>query len=276
MNHNVLANTGHFFVGLLVGFFVSGINAAICVPPVRGAVMRIIGVFGLLVLVLATGIYWAAAVGALRADFPVATKYGVAVSSTIVTCAVISGLWDGSWYGENDPAKPTYRPRWRLVKVLDYVLGTFLCYYFLTLGVTFTSELRVYLPHWLGGLHNALMAETAARAMLIAAGLLYAQLLSGAAIRALNTALRHDWRISRGWNYLLLAPPFLLFTPKVVTSPGLLAGVMTHLAMLFLGWRYTDQPPQTTLKTLRLLRQRPALKRKAASHAGQQQGGTAA
>ena len=83
------------------------------------------------------------------------------------------------------------------------------------------------------------------------------------AIRALNTALRHDWQVSRARNYLLLTPPFLLFAPKAAAAPGLLAGVVTHLAVLFLGWRYTRERPQTALKTLRLVRQQSASVRKA-------------
>jgi hypothetical protein len=255
MVHTALVNTGHFFFGLLVGFFISAITAVICVPPARGAVMRIVGVFGLLVLILFTGIWWAAASGLVRADFPAATKYGVAVSFSLTTYTVLKGLLDGSWREE----KSEHRPAPRLVKVLDYTLGVFLCYYFLTLGVNFKShQLHIDLLRWLEGFFNARMAETGTRIMLVAAGFLYAQLISGAAIRALNTALRHDWKVSRGWNYVLLAPPFLLFTPKAVAAPGLLAGVATHLAILFLGWRYTYERPQTTLKTLRLVRQQSA------------------
>jgi hypothetical protein len=259
-----LVNTGHFFLGLLAGLFLSAITAIICVPPARGAVMRILGVFGLAMLLLITGIWWAAATGAVQADFPAATKYGVAVSFSLTTHSVITGLLDGSWRAENGEAKSEYRPPPRVIRVLDYALGMLLCYYLLTLGVTFKShQLHVDLLHWLEGFFDARMAEVATRVLVTVAGLLYAQLISGAAIRALNTALRHDWQLSRGWNYLLLTPPFLLFTPKAAAAPGLLAGVVTHLVILFLGWRYTRERPQTTLKTVRLVRQQSASVRKA-------------
>lgn len=200
----------------------------------------------------------------VRADFPAATKYGIAVSFSLTTYSVIRGLLDGSWREENSEAKSGYRPARRVVRVLDYALGVFLCYYFLTLGVTFKShQLHVELLHWLEGFFNARMAGVATRVMLTVPGLLYAQLISGAAIRALKTALRHDWQVSRARNYLLLTPPFLPFAPKAAAAPGLLAGVVTHLAILFLGWRYTRERPQATLKTLRLVRQKSASVRKA-------------
>ncbi|MGH3230461.1 MAG: hypothetical protein ACRDOA_18125 [Streptosporangiaceae bacterium] len=264
-----LVNTGHFFSGLLAGLFISAITAVIFVPPARGAVMRIVGVFGSVMLLLFTGISWAAATGVVHEDFPAATKYGVAVSFSLTTHSVIKGLLDGSWREESGEPRSGNRPARRVVRVLDYALGTFLCYYFLTLGVTFKShQLHVYFLHWLEGFFNARMAEVATQVMVTVAGLLYAQLISGAAIRAMNTALRHDWQVSRAWNYLLLTPPFLLFMPKASAAPGLLAGVVTHLAILFLGWRYTRERPQTTLKTLRLVRQQSASVRKARNQTG--------
>jgi hypothetical protein len=140
------------------------------------------------------------------------------------------------------------------MRVADYLIGVTICN--MLLGYAAVLKMKpteVSFAHWLGGFVDPRTAALAARGGLMLAGFLYAQLISGAAIKALNAALRSDWAVSRRWNYWLLVPPFALAMPVTLLAPRLLVGIAAHFGALWAGYRYTSEPPGTALHTLKLL-----------------------
>jgi hypothetical protein len=97
------------------------------------------------------------------------------------------------------------------------------------------------------------MARVAPDALLLVVGFILAQLVSTAAFCGLDTALGSDWKIARKWRYILLAPPFVICLPLALGAPGLVLGSVAHLGSLYVGWRWTDQPPRTPYWTLKHL-----------------------
>lgn len=63
---------------------------------------------------------------------------------------------------------------------------------------------------------------------MLAVGFAYSQVVAAAAVRALNTALGHDWQLTRKLHYSLLAPPFLL-AAVWEPAPSIAAGAVAQL-----------------------------------------------
>jgi hypothetical protein len=147
--------------------------------------------------------------------------------------------------------------RWmRLVtRCFDYGLGTAMCFAALFGAAAFSNYVHGKTAYWFTGQTHT-VAVIGTHVVVAAAGFAYSQLISGGAIRAMNTGLGHDWAIKRNWHYILLAPPFLLVLPAAVVAPGLALGAVTHLVNLWIGWRFTDERPTTPLRTLKEVRQR--------------------
>lgn len=278
-----------FVIAALAACFVGLFMAARFLPVGGGATRRVLRVLSLAGLVMICGAFWGAAAGLV--DFQgnsgpgqslgTAGNYGMAVGLTAGAGLVILRRVRGPWRaaaasaGQDRAPIGRLRPVQRAIRVIDYLVGVLLCNMLLSYPVIFKmKQTEVSLAHWLDGFLPSRTAGLAARGGLALAGFLYAQLISGGAIKALNLALRRDWAVSRKWNYLLLVPPFALIAPFTVVAAvvapglrGLLGGIAVHFATLYAGYRYTNEPPGTTLQTLKLLRRRRAARRPAPDQA---------
>jgi hypothetical protein len=86
-------------------------------------------------------------------------------------------------------------------------------------------------------------------------------LVSGKALKQLNVAVRDDWRIRRRGQFLLAGGPLVYAIPMTaVLSIGAAAGLTLQLLALWVGYRFTDGPPEGTLKTLWAYRAAHSLK----------------
>lgn len=257
---------GAAVLGLLFGLF----TAAVFLPRGGGPTRRVLGVVGLAVLVLVSGTFWGIAAGLIHPQdssgpyqsLGVAGNYGLAAG-----ISVGAGLAILTRFGRRGreavaaerkrarAGRP--RPAHRAIRVADYLIGVMICN--MLLGYAAVLKMKpteVSFAHWLGGFVDPRTAALAARGGLMLAGFLYAQLISGAAIKALNAALRSDWAVSRKWNYWLLVPPLALAMPVTLLAPGLLADIAAHFGALWAGYRYTSEPPGPALQTLKLLLRR--------------------
>jgi hypothetical protein len=160
-----------------------------------------------------------------------------------------------SRHGNSPESSRSKRRRWIVFsfRVIDYVLGSLFCWGALIGGATLGGSIRRSSAHWFSG-DTRTVAIVGTYITLILAGFLYSQLISGGALRAMNVALGHDWKIGRTAHYALLVPPFLLAMPLAVAAPGLLLGITSHLASLAIGWRFTGARPSTPLGTFLELR----------------------
>jgi hypothetical protein len=257
---------GAAVLGLLFGFFM----AAMFLPRGGGPTRRVLGVVGLAALVLISGTFWGIAAGLIHPQdssgqyqsLGMAGNYGLAAGISAGAGLVILTRFGRrgreAVAAERKRARAGGpRPAHRAIRVADYLIGVMICN--MLLGYAAVLKMKpteVSFAHWLGGFVDPRTAALAARGGLILAGFLYAQLISGAAIKALNAALRSDWAVSRKWNYWLLVPPFGLAMPVTALAPGLLAGIAAHFGALWAGYRYTSEPPGTALQTLKLLLRR--------------------
>jgi hypothetical protein len=269
------------FAGVAVlGFFMGLFMASRFLPRGGGPTLRVLRVVGLAGLALICGTFWGAAAGLINIQedsgqsIGSAGNYGLAAGLSagvgLVTLRRARGPWRQSVAAGPDHARPGGpRPAQRVIRVVDYVLGAWICYMLLWLGPVFsTKPAETGFAHWLDGFFAPRTAALVARLGLELAGFLYGQLISGAAIKALSAALRRDWAVSRKWQYLLLVPPFALVTPLAIVLPGLLSSIALYFATLYIGYRYTSEPPGSALHTLKLLRrQRRAARRPAPASA---------
>jgi hypothetical protein len=265
------------FVGAAVlGFLLGLFMASRFLPRGGGPTRRVLRVVGLAALALICGTLWGAAAGLVNfqegagQSLGSAGNYGLAAGLSagvgLVTLRRARGPWRDSVATGPDRARPGRpRPAQRVIRVLDYVLGAWVCYLLLWLGPVFsTKPVQTGFAHWLDGFFAPRTATLVARLGLELAGFVYGQLISGAAIKALNVALSRDWGVSRKWHYLLLVPPFALVTPLAIVLPGLLSSIVVYFAALYVGYRYTSEPPGSALHTLKLLlRQQRAARRPA-------------
>jgi hypothetical protein len=129
-------------------------------------------------------------------------------------------------------------------------MATVICSDVILFGADLSAGLKSWSSRWDVSPNVAEMV--AARAFVLVTGYAYSLILSGAMINILSRGFRQDWGISRRWNFPLLAGPFVF---AAVTNgylyPGLWAGVATHVVTLFVGWRWTDQPPAGLFGTLK-------------------------
>jgi hypothetical protein len=272
-----MAAAAQFVIAALAACFAGVFMAARFLPVGGGATRRVLRVLSLAFLVMLCGAFWGAAAGLVNfqgnsgpgQSLGTAGNYGMAVGLTAGAGLVIVRRIRGPWRaaasaGQGRVPIGRLRPAQRAIRVIDYVVGVVLCNMLLSYPVLFSlKQTEVSLAHWLDGFLPSPTAGLAARGGLMLTGFLYAQLISGGAIKALNMALRSDWAVSRKWNYLLLVPPFALIAPFAVVAAvvapglrGLLGGIAVHFATLYAGYRYTSEPPGTTLQTLKLLRRR--------------------
>jgi hypothetical protein len=259
---------GAAVLGFLLGLFM----ASRFLPRGGGPTRRVLRVVGLASLALICGAFWAAAAGLVNfqegsgQSLGTAGNYGLAAGLSagvgLVTLRRARGPWRESVAAGPDRAQPNraqpgrLRPAQRVIRVADYVLGAWICYMLLWLGLFSSMKpVQTSFAHWLDGFFAPPTAALVARLGLELAGFLYGQLISGAAIKALSVALRRDWAVSRKWHYMLLVPPFALFAPLAIVLPGLLSSIVLYFATLYVGYRYTSEPPGTALQTLKLLQQ---------------------
>jgi hypothetical protein len=251
-----------FAFAAVIGFLVGGLAVAVMPSGGRGGpTTRMVRALWLLLTVAVCGEFWAGAFGLVPnisyGNYP-AAGYGLAVGVTAGASLVVRRrvrVW------RQASGDLRMRPGFarQVIRIVDYAAGVTVCNSLLGGAIYFKMKTtRADFSHWLGGHVDPRVATLAARVGLLLAGFLYAQLISGGAIRALNAALRDDWAVTRKWNYLLLVPPFALVAPLAIVAPGLLAGIALHMANLFVGWRYTNEPPGTTIQTIRRLRMRSA------------------
>jgi hypothetical protein len=272
-----------FAIAALAGCFLGLFMAARFLPVGGGATRRVLRVVSLAALVMICGTFWGAAVGLINIQdssgpsqsLGTAGNYGIAIGLSAGAGLVIMRRIRGPWRataasaGKDRVPMGRLRPAQRAIRVIDYLVGVLICTMLLAYAIFFKMKpAEVSLAHWLDGFLPSHKAALTARGALIVAGFLYAQLISGGAIKALNMALRGDWAVSRKWNYLLLVPPFALIAPYAVLSPGLLGGIAVHFGILYAGYRYTSELPGTVLQTLKLLRRRRATRRPASDQAG--------
>ncbi len=85
----------------------------------------------------------------------------------------------------------------------------------------------------------------------------FAQFTSGAGVRAMRTTVSRDWQSANGrplprrQQYELCALPLGMCLLPALLSPGMFAGLLWRLYVLWVGTRYTSLPPAGVLVTLR-------------------------
>jgi len=84
------------------------------------------------------------------------------------------------------------------------------------------------------------------------------QVTVGAFYRIINASLERDYGVSSATHYVLAAVPVGLSVPIYVIVGASPLGPLFALALLGLAFRYTDDRPRGTLKTLSSLRARLA------------------
>jgi hypothetical protein len=272
-----------FVVAVLGGGGAALLAVAVSYRPFRtGPTSRIAHLIQAGTLLALLGYAWAAAFGLVKdmAGQPWELTYGIAIGATV------AGGWlylrrrrryrrslppkaaPGSQVHATPPtaARAPLTPAGRVVQVVirsaDYAMGVLFCSLALGGGAELSNYVRADAARWFTGTAH-LSSMIATHVVLAASGFCYAQLISGAAFRAMNMALEHDWQISRKWHYVLLAPPFVWTLPICIIAPGMLLGILSHLVTLWAGWRYTTERPTTTLRTVKAIRERRRLARAA-------------
>jgi hypothetical protein len=138
------------------------------------------------------------------------------------------------------------------VRVVDYLIGATLCWMFIVQAGVASVVLRPQVAKLLSGWGRQ-AASVGSHTLLIAAGLVLTHVVAAGAIRMLNAALAHGWRIGRTLHYMLLVPPFMAAIVGATVAPTMLAGIVAQLITLYVGWRYTHERPGTTLQTAKRL-----------------------
>jgi hypothetical protein len=286
----ILTDSLEFALTALIGGGLGLLMVAIFYRPFRhGPTARIVHLLHAATLLLICGAFWAGALG-FMADMrgqPWEVTYGLAIGFTggagwlwlrrwrryrqyvrdlEASDASVNGAQRRTVPAGNAPgrtavatASPKLAPRvpaWRLaIRCIDYALGVMFCTTALTGGAGISLTLRAAVArHFTGTAHLPALIGT--HLVLALIGLAWSQLITGAALRAMRYALARDWRIARRWQYILLAVPFAWCLPISIAAPGILAGLLLNLATLWAGWRYTTDPPNTPLATLKSLRAR--------------------
>ena len=150
--------------GFLLGLFM----ASGFLPRGGGPTRRVLRVVGLAVLALICGTFWGAAAGLVNfqegagQSLGSAGNYGLAAGLSagvgLVTLRRARGPWRESVATGPDSARPERprpgrpRPAQRVIRVLDYVLGAWVCYTLLWLGPFFLAKpVQTGFAHWLDG-----------------------------------------------------------------------------------------------------------------------------
>jgi hypothetical protein len=203
-----MAAAAQFAIAALAACFGGLFIAARFLPVGGGATRRVLRVVSLAALIMICGTFWGAAGGLINIQgspgpsqsLGTAGNYGIALGFSagagLVIMRRIRGPWRAAAASAGNERAPIgrLRPAQRAIRVIDYLVGVFICNMLLGYAIFFKLKLaEVSLAHWLDDFLPSPTAALAARGGLILAGLLYAQLISGGAIKALNMALRGDW-----------------------------------------------------------------------------------
>jgi hypothetical protein len=148
------------------------------------------------------------------------------------------------------------RRTWRYLRwTMEYVFTSLICGDLLLFGKDLGASLTAQSARW--GVSPEVARVVVTEGFVLLAGLAYSVVISGAAIAILSRSFEEDWAIGRGWNYALLSGPYLWATlTNGYLYPSLWIDLVAYLLTLYVGWRWTSEPPAGTLTTLRLLRNR--------------------
>jgi hypothetical protein len=143
---------------------------------------------------------------------------------------------------------------WYISRSLTYTFAVLVCTDAMLFGEMITANIRTPIAGrlaWLGG-GRAL----AVSALVFAAGYIYSLTLSGALVNILNRTLGSDWAIKRRWHFALAGGPYLLALTNAYLYPGLLTGAITFYALLYVGYRWTNDVPCGAMGLLKSWRNR--------------------
>jgi hypothetical protein len=146
--------------------------------------------------------------------------------------------------------------RWYVGRSLAYVFAVFVCADAILAGNDLNAALHRRLQSWTFGAEATGATHIARVALPIVFGWAYALTISGAFINILNYSLQFDSRVGRKWNHALLSGPYVIALSNVTLYPGLLLAAVTHGAMLYFGYRWTDDPPAGVLRSAKNLKHR--------------------
>jgi len=143
---------------------------------------------------------------------------------------------------------------WYISRSFTYAFAVLVCTVAMLFGEMITANIRTPVAGrlaWLGG--GRVLAVSA---LVFAAGYIYSLTLSGALVNILNRTLGSDWAIGRRWHFALAGGPYLLALTNAYLYPGLLTGAITFYALLYIGYRWTDDAPSGALGLLKSWRNR--------------------
>jgi hypothetical protein len=121
-------------------------------------------------------------------------------------------------------------------------------------GEMMTENIRTPIAGRLAWLGSG--SALAVSALVFAAGYIYSLTLSGALVNILNRTLGSDWAITRRWHFALAGGPYLLALTNAYLYPGLLTGAITFYALLYIGYRWTNDVPCGAMGLLKSWRNR--------------------
>ena len=217
----------------------------LCLTRTGGIVMRTFCWFELLFITLLIPSFWG--------DAADPQGFGMALGWTLGCVAVWRWWWGTRGDYETDAD-------WPLGFITDYIGGIGLYLLFVYASGVQAVAVHTDMVRWFGGVPRLLRPLIVELGTLLA-GFLWSQLVNGAVLRAVNVALKRDWEVSRQRHFQLLAVAFTLGLVPAALRPGLLLGVVWSLLTLYVGWRWTEERPTSTLRTWKLALNRPALDR---------------
>ncbi|WP_164492917.1 hypothetical protein [Streptomyces lydicus] len=277
--------------GAVVGIFVTALfyRPGVTRGPTRRMVQKMHG----LILIIFGAVFWAVAIGWMSLDqgksaTDSASMWGLAPGYTVGAAWLAVRRWRRAHPVATRqvtlPSQVSGRTSWSrkrraAVRAADYLMGVGFILVAYSAGLLVGPWLKANVASLLArfGLGGRYLDEI----FVIVGGIAYSQLITGGALRALQVALKHDWVISRGNHYLLLAVPFMVTliyvslyaAAGVVPFPiGLMAGLAINLVVLFVGWRYTTERPAGTLKTVRRVRDKARESRQRRAHNARREG----
>jgi hypothetical protein len=143
---------------------------------------------------------------------------------------------------------------WYISRSLVYAFAVQICTVTMYFGDMITQGIKAPIAGrlaWLGS-GGALATLT----LVFVAGYIYSLTLSGALVNILNRTLGSDWAIKRRWHFVLAGGPYLLSLTQAYLYPGLLTGAITFYAVLYIGYRWTDDTPCGIIGLLKSRRNR--------------------
>ncbi len=212
----------------------------------RGMLRRFLDLMG----IAFSGLVAYAAFSVLTGREPVANHapfVGLAVAYAASLCHGIFVLLQERARGTQDqalapqprsPSRWWSRPATLVLRVIEYSIGLGVCGWVLFLGTEVKPAAERWLERNAGDVDTLLLTGFGA-----IAGLIYGQLVTAQAIKALNLAADHDWSLSRRTHYLLASGPFIYVLPIVPEVPSIAFGISVQLATLAVGYTMTQVAP---------------------------------